>query len=499
MRDGAIDDARFCSQLIAKGKSNEALEYVRKSLVEGRKDKHLYLNGAAAAANLQIWKDVEELLGKVEELDLDEGDRKCFRLTTAVLKLHTGKVNRAVEILTNLLLEYPKDEIIVLNTAIALESAKEFRRSEDLLRKKINEFESASLIKVLGDLMRTTGRDAEAIIYYEYLKKTPLDTPEMLTNLSFSLLRRLHFKKGWKEFENRPHSWNLEWFKPNWRYGESLEGKEVGVIVDEGIGDAIMFSSTLDQLACDAKKVVLYCDRRLADLFKRNWEGIEFRTEISDNSHESLDVLIRLASLACIYRNSAKEVKDGRKTLKVNETYKSHWSRWMESHNRELKVGIAWIGGAHDQKESSRRSIPIPEWDWCLKDRQVGYYCLQHKADKREISRLQAENKNFYYVEGITEDISELSSFISCLDVVITCEQTTAHVAGAVGTKCIVLTGTPPGWRYVCDLNTGIKRQMVWYTSVFLASSRLLGKKRFLEHWISKTKAANRKESIRNS
>ena len=46
--------------------------------------------------------------------------------------------------------------------------------------------------------------------------------------------------------------------------------KQILVIVEQGIGDEIMYSTIIETLCTKVEKIYLFCDHRLIDLFKES-------------------------------------------------------------------------------------------------------------------------------------------------------------------------------------------------------------------------------------
>lgn len=312
------------------------------------------------------------------------------------------------------------------------------------------------------------GEDEYAIHFFNSAIRHGEREKVVLEASSFSYLRSQRYDEGWQLFENRPKSWNLEWLNADWEYGNSLDNKSVVVIADEGIGDVIMFAPLLRKMAEAASEHVVYCDERLKSLVKRSIPELKIESQILDNRFRDYEMRIRLASLASIYWRDLDSIKDQKGYLKVCDKKHAYWQSWLKEDRKVLSVGIAWEGGAHDAKEKARRSIELGEWKELLEDTTVSWVSLQKDPCVDKIVKSVGDTANIRIPEGATQNIDELAALVSCLDLVITCEQTVAHIAGGVGIKTIVITGNPKGWRYVSRSPTN--NQMVWYSNVGLVS-----------------------------
>ena len=63
----------------------------------------------------------------------------------------------------------------------------------------------------------------------------------------------------------------------------------------------------------------------------------------------------------------------------------------------------------------------------------------------------------------MTSDLDGLAALISCLDAVLTVQNTNVHLAGALGAPCWAILPEAPEWRYGREGG-----RMPWYASVRL-------------------------------
>jgi tetratricopeptide (TPR) repeat protein len=124
----------------------------------------------------------------------------------------------------------------------------------------------------LGALYFSTGRldEAEAA-FRSALELTP-GQPVTEHNLSFVLLAQGRFAEGWALFERRRDdpsgvSRLPAMPCPEWQ-GQSLAGKRLVVVSEQGFGDQIMFARFLPLAAAQAAEVVFVATPELATLFQ---------------------------------------------------------------------------------------------------------------------------------------------------------------------------------------------------------------------------------------
>jgi hypothetical protein len=134
----------------------------------------------------------------------------------------------------------------------------------------------------LGVILRTTGRleEAEAVLRAA-LAADPTNAP-VRHSLGMTLLQLGQYPEGWALYEARRelHPAPAPPPLPEWR-GESLAGKRILVVSEQGLGDQIMLSRFLPHLQAD--EVALACSRPLVRLLSalpakvsnpQGWDGV---------------------------------------------------------------------------------------------------------------------------------------------------------------------------------------------------------------------------------
>ena len=88
---------------------------------------------------------------------------------------------------------------------------------------------------------------------------------------------------------------------------EQIADKNIAVIAEQGVGDEIMFPSTLDDLLRDTKSVTYQLDPRLIEIFSRAFPQVNFvsRNEPGHILEGSFDIRIRAGSLPYVCRRTA--------------------------------------------------------------------------------------------------------------------------------------------------------------------------------------------------
>ncbi len=89
---------------------------------------------------------------------------------------------------------------------------------------------------------------------------------------------------------------------------------------------------------------------------------------------------------------------------------------------------------------AQHRSIPLTQLLPLLHVEGVTWVNLQYNHDPTELDQLAKEHGvQIHHFEGVTADLLATAALTAQLDLVITVQQTAAHIAGAIGTPAWVL------------------------------------------------------------
>lgn len=306
--------------------------------------------------------------------------------------------------------------------------------------------------------------------------------------------------EGWEDYRMRRRR---RWGRPSERYsqiplwqGESLKGKSILVWCEQGLGEAILCVSRLKDLTGEADAVVLECDPRLVDLFRRSLPDIvvvpEHDTPHADIVKASPTLQVPIVELLGRgyqdspgedYRSSYVQA-DTTKTAALKEKY-------ARASDTNLHVGIAW--GSPNAATAREKGIPVECWDQVLSIPGVTFVNLQYGAVRSAMAE-RASASGATLIDDPTIDdggaISDQADQIAALDLVITVSNTTAHISGALGQEAWVLVppiGPGSMWYWFTD-----RRDSPWYGSVELLRRKVNSDDSFmadvstkLKDWVS--------------
>jgi tetratricopeptide (TPR) repeat protein len=325
----------------------------------------------------------------------------------------------------------------------------------------------------LGSLYEESGQLERALECYEAALARDPESARAHFNRALLLLLKGDYARGLEEYEWR---WRLPEFRerrydskgtrlPKWR---GQHGQSVLVYGEQGIGDEILFASCLPDLAACSARVVLNCDPRLEDLFRRSFpsvrvHGTRFRDHPEWIDDDQLDASVAIGDLPRFFRK-APEQCPGTPYLRARATTHASTPRRASAP----RIGLAWTGGT-DGTGSARRSLALATLLPLLESVPATWVSLEYIDRRDQLQALKAGHGIDILApeEARSQNYDDAAALVAGLDLVIAATTAVVHLAGALGKECWVLVPTNPRWWYGVDADT-----TSWYGSLRLFRQR---------------------------
>lgn len=313
--------------------------------------------------------------------------------------------------------------------------------------------------------LRDLGRLPEACALYEMVLARHPGFGDARLNLAYARLMAGELEQGWAQHERRFEATNTalsDHGLPRWG-GDRLGDRGVIVSTEQGLGDSIMFASCIPEVLERSTYSVLECDRRLTDLFARSFpqmrvrasEGSDMQSELSRCGYH-----VPIGSLPRLFRRSLSDFPRS-SYLRIDSAMADRWRDALPASGP--RIGVAWRGGSLRTRRL-QRSIPLAAWRELLRTPGSRFFALQHGEHAQEAKQVAEELKvDLMDCSHLTHDIDQLAALVKTLDLVITVDNTLAHLAGALGVPTWVLLCASPDWRWQFERDTS-----PWYASLRL-------------------------------
>ena len=318
---------------------------------------------------------------------------------------------------------------------------------------------------VLGDLKRYE----DALASYDRALAFRPHYAEARYNKALLLLGRGRFREG---FELYPARWqtassggeNFRSNVPRWD-GDAQRGTLL-LWSEQGIGDEILHASLLPLIPQGGMRITLAADKRLHAIYRRSFphvsviDGNVLATQIEADYTAQAPI----GDLGGILGLDA-EMLAARPTpfLRVDEERRQALRKAPGFPERGPVVGLSWKSS--NKKIGAEKSLRLRDLAPILSVPGVSFVNLQYGDVADEIAEARAEfGISVNEVEGldIFNDIDGLMALIDACDLVVTTSNVTAHIAGSIGKKAVVLVPAGKGclWYWQGGSND------LWYRSL---------------------------------
>ena len=420
----------FCNACVAfleRGEPNRALPFALTGLKEFPDSNDIHFNAASVMTALNRHAEAREHLTKVTLRDPTNYD--------ALLNL--GNALRRLGNLHEALAAY--DRALALNT----------HDLPTMIRTRLNK------AVTLSDL----GQEELALSIFDNLASTlKVKSPEMDFNRATLRLKLGDYETGWPMYASR---WDCPMAKadvaafsrPMLESLEQAKGKHILISHEQGFGDSIQFVRYAPMLAALAGETTLLVPMPLVRLFVSLGIPIALSREGLDYDYEC-----PMLNLPALFGTTVATIPGTIPYLSVPPDLIE--ARKVPS-TRRLKVGLVWAGQARDSTEmrivDERRSIPLLAFSEIL-ERDIDFYSLQFGERAADLTKLPEVFRPKQVLRP-DDDFLDTAAVIKNLDLVISVDTATAHLAGALGAPVWMLSRFDGCWRWLKD-----REDTPWYS-----------------------------------
>jgi Flp pilus assembly protein TadD len=306
----------------------------------------------------------------------------------------------------------------------------------------------------LGNVLQAQGKLEEGVASHRQALALKPELAEACYNLGLAQLLKGDLSAGWHNFERR---WRSRGFvtpmrvypQPLWR-GENLASGRLLIWGEQGVGDEIMFAGLLPEVIRTGNRCVLDCDARLKPLFTRSFPSIEVVSGNDPGNNREGDVASHLpsGSLPSLFRASPAAFAATTSPYLIADPVARERFRTRYTDGRPL-VGLAW----HTKNRSSGRdrSVELSLFASLFARPEIRWVSLQY-GDHEALESQAAAASAPLFIDHSVDQFSNLDLFaaqIAAMDMVVTIDNSTAHLAGALGVPTLVLLPFVSDWRWL--------------------------------------------------
>jgi hypothetical protein len=312
-----------------------------------------------------------------------------------------------------------------------------------------------SVLYNAGFTFKTAGQiEFAARIYAYILTKHPEYEPARL-GLAFALLAQGEYKKGWEK-----HLWNIQKQgkdSPELRQfiaDGTLHGKRILLIPEGGLGDTLQFIRYAQCIKQMGAHVTVSVQRPLLKLLS----GCTYIDSLVSPGDpvSPFDAKATLMSLPAFFQDTEDTLPQNIPYISPNQERVAYWKNKLQN-DHTFKIGICWQPDTHNDVSRlaiARRGIPLSFFHTLGSTPGVTLYSLQKHEGLDQLSELpnQVTVKTFDNQFDVTHgSFVDTAAVMQSLDLIISTDTATAHLAGAMGKKVWLLLPFNTDWRWLLD------------------------------------------------
>ena len=288
-----------------------------------------------------------------------------------------------------------------------------------------------------------TNHVKEAIQSYKTAIKLCPENPTYYVEIFYCLASIGEYEKAWQFYEYRyqsipqvalvaKHSKLPVLHKRKDKYSENI-----AIVLEQGLGDTIMYLRFLEEFQEKAPNSYLVCDdKKITELLQNK------NIHIKDKIESSSTHIIGLLSLP--YHLNVKEIP---KPFNLG----TH----SPTTTNQKKIGIVWAGSAYHPMDSIR-STYLTNFKTIYDDQSIN---ISHfMTDLRKRKRAKSPEV-IDYAEGLVDldildygskcnSIADTVRELNNIDILVTVDTAIAHIAGSIGVPTYLLVSHVSDWRW---------------------------------------------------
>ena len=386
-----------------------------------------------------------------------------------------GRHGEAIESFRAVLAAQPSDAAALSNLGYSLQASGDADGARRAFESALAvEPAHAQALANLGFLLQEDARYEEAAALYTRALAADPGSAMAAYNLGVVHVASRRFDEGFPLLENRyrttpPMTMARAIPLPAFGEGDWGAGHRTAIWGEQGVGDRILFATLLPDFASRGEDFVLETDARLVPAFARahpDWTVVT--REQSDAAFAGCDRGIANPSLAPLMRRTLADFDRQPQALLAADPKRAADFRARLAKDGARVVGVSWrsFQSAARGAVQRRKSAALADLadlskrdDLRLVDLQYGDTAAEREAFGHAGGRLER-------LDGLDlfNDIDGVLAAIAACDAVITTSNVTAHFAGALGKRVLLvyLAGMPPFHYWATDASG----RCVWYPSM---------------------------------
>jgi tetratricopeptide (TPR) repeat protein len=451
-------------------RASEALQSYDRALALQPADAGTLRNQGRTLMTLQRPEEALAAFDAAIRVRNDESDSHFYR---GVVLAGLGRHEEALESFDEALRLNPGADAILNNRAIALA---ELNRPEEAARGFAAALaanpDNVEALENAANTARVLQHYAHAAQLFERALTLQPGNPQLRLSKGLLLLTLGEFQQGWPLHEARLEVSRLHPAPMPLPAIDSLRGTRVLVHAEQGLGDTLQFCRYIPMLEARGVQVTLAVQPPLQLLLRALSESVQILP--FDQPFPALGNRLALLSLPMLFDTRLESIPAPIPYLQALPDRRARWRDRLRAVPG-IKVGIAWQGNLDTEKQGGfrGRSIALEEFAPLAALPDVSLIALQKGAGAAARAQVSFGSRVLELMDPHdmgADEMLDTAALVQELDLVVTSDTVTAHLAGALGVPVWVALSTSPDWRWLAE-----REDTPWYPNMRLFRQRSRG------------------------
>lgn len=496
--------------LYNQGFFEEAIQYYDKALALRTDVEQIYFNKGMALTHLKKYAHAADCY--TQALLINPAYEKAY-LYAANAWEKANKQNKAIDIYLDAIQRFPCNAHFNYRIGNVYKDMNEFNEAVTHLRTAVEKDINNNIYKLeLANTLHLINAFEEALKLYEHILERHPDNHQVLYNFGYTLKKMgyIHlavevydrvldknpnyaparfsralsylmlgdWRRGWTEYEWRWQAYDETSYKfksPLWN-GSAIKGKRLLIYAEQGLGDTIQFVRYAELVKKLGADVIVQTQEPLKDLLKL----CPYIDEVYARGQAIpiCDAHIAMMSLPLIFETEIETTPHNVPYIFAKPELIDFWKNKL-AHDPDLKpnsptdikIGICWQGNPNYRTQFLRhavadKSMHVKQFIPLARIKGITLYNLQKMDGEDQLHELDNNinircfGEDFDTVNGRFMDTAAV---MKNLDLVITIDTGTCHVAAALGVPTWNLLPNSADWRWMLERN-----DTPWYNNMRL-------------------------------
>jgi tetratricopeptide (TPR) repeat protein len=318
-----------------------------------------------------------------------------------------------------------------------------------------------------GNALQELKRPLEALASYDRALALDPDLHETFFHRGTCKLSLGRMPEGWADYEFVRKTKKYAWQRPavtapDWS-GENLNGRTILIFAEQGQGDVFQLFRYLPVLVSRGASVTFLVPERLIRVLTGLKGGVRLESQLDPSEH--FDFQLPLMSLPHRFGTTLDTIPSASGPyLSAEPARVAEWRGKLGTDG--LKIGVCWQGGLWQGSPALRgRSFAPKEFEPLARVPGVRLISLQKQYGLEQLAALPGgmSIETLGDFDDGPDAFVDTAAAMLALDLIVTCDTSVAHLAGALGRPTWVALKYAADWRWMVD-----RPDSPWYATLHL-------------------------------